>query len=119
MEIDPQKTKGEEEEQVMAKLLQEWKRLDETFIPEDQKQMYKEAFQRYKEKKGIIEDREDRKMAKQETQNIGMSSIGKGGKKRGRRTMSETIQEVGEMLVNSGRVIPLSEVFQSPLKLLQ
>ena len=37
MEIDSQKTKGEEEEQVMAKLLQEWKRLDERFIPEDQK----------------------------------------------------------------------------------
>ena len=28
MEIDPKKTKGEEEEQVMARLLQEWKRLD-------------------------------------------------------------------------------------------
>ena len=58
-----------------------------------------------------MEDREDGKMAKQEAQNIGMSSICKGGKKMGRRTMSETIQEVGEMLVNSGRVIPLSEVF--------
>jgi len=119
MEIDPLKTKGEEEEQVMTKLLQEWKRLDERFIPEDQKQMYKEAFQRYKEKKGMAEERRDFEMTTQETQNSGMSSIGKGGKKRGRRIMSETIQEVGEMLVNSGRVIPLSEVFQTPPKLLR
>ena len=58
-------------------------------------------------------------MEKQKTQIIGVGSTGKGGKKRGRRTMSETIQEVGEMLVNSGRVIPLSEVFQSPPKLLR
>ena len=58
-------------------------------------------------------------MTMQETQNTGMSSIGKRGKKRGRRTMSETIQEVGELLVNSGRVIPLSEVFQAPPKLLR
>jgi len=48
----------------------------------------------------------------QETQSIGMGSSGKGSRKRGRRSMSETIQVVGETLVNSGRVIPLSEVFQ-------
>lgn len=68
MEIDPRKTKGEEEEEVMMKLLQEWKRLDERFIREDQKQMYKEAFQRYKEKKGITEDRRVGKMEMKETQ---------------------------------------------------
>jgi len=117
MEIDPQKPKGEEEEQVMRKLLQEWKVLDERFILEEQKQMNKEAFQRYKEKKGIADDSKTGKMETQGTQNLGMSSAGKGGRKRGRRTMRETIQEVGEMLVNSGRVIPLSEVFQSPPQL--
>lgn len=119
MEIDLKKTKGEEEEQVMARLLQEWKRIDQRFIPEEQKQRYKEAFQRYKEKKRLTEEKENKKSEKQETQSIGEGSIGKGGKKRGRRTMSEMIQEVGEMLVNSGRVIPLSEVFQSPPKLLR
>jgi len=36
----------------MRKLLQEWKNLDERFIPETQKQLYKETFQKYKEKKG-------------------------------------------------------------------
>jgi len=33
--------------------------------------------------------------------------------------MSETIQMVGDMLVNSEKVVPLSEVFQQPLKLLK
>jgi len=52
----------------------------------------------------------------QETQNLGMDGNGKGGRKRGRRTINKTIQAVGETLVNSGRVIPLSEVFQQPSK---
>jgi len=43
----------------------------------------------------------------------------KRGKKRGRRTMNESIQMVGESMVNSGRVIPLSEVFHQPLTLLK
>ena len=119
MEIDPKKTKGEEEEQVMARLLQEWKRLDERFIPEEQKQKYKEAFQSYKVKKRLTEEKENQQPENQEMQSIGAGSIGKGGKKRGRRTMGEMIQEVGEMLVNSGRVIPPSEVFQFPPKLLR
>lgn len=38
----------------MKKLLQEWKNLDERFIPESHKQQYKEAFQKYKENKGSI-----------------------------------------------------------------
>lgn len=45
-----------------------------------------------------------------------MDGNGKGGKNRGRQTINETIQAVGETLVNSGRVIPLSEVFQQPSK---
>jgi len=36
----------------------------------------------------------------------------KGGMKRGRRNLQESIQIMGEMLVNTGRVIPLSVVFQ-------
>lgn len=42
---------------------------------------------------------------------VGMDSSGKNIRKRGCKTMSETIQTVGEELVNSGKVIPLSEVF--------
>jgi len=50
MEIDLQLEQEGEEEQIMRKLLQEWKHLDEQFIPKDQKQLYKDMFQKYKEK---------------------------------------------------------------------
>ena len=54
MEIDPQKENVSEEEQVMKRLLQEWRHLDERFIPEDQAELYKEMFQQYKTKLGTI-----------------------------------------------------------------
>lgn len=50
----------------------------------------------------------------QGNQSMGMDGTGKGGRKRGRRTLNETIKAVGEILVNSGRMIPLSKVFQQP-----
>lgn len=53
MEIDPRK--GEElsiEEEFLKKLLNEWRHLDERFIPEDQKKLYKETFQQYRYKQG-------------------------------------------------------------------
>jgi len=50
----------------------------------------------------------------QGNQGPGMDGTSKGGRKRGRRTLNETIQAVGEILVNLGRFIPLSEVFQQP-----
>lgn len=103
----------------MRKLLQEWRLLDERFIPDEQKQMYKEAFQTYKEKVGVPIANKLEPIELQGNQNIEMSSSSKGGRKRGRRSISETIQEVGEMLMNSGRVIPLSEVFQLLPKLLK
>lgn len=46
MEIDP--SKGEElsmEEEVLKKFLNEWRHLDEIFIPKDQKGLQKETFQ--------------------------------------------------------------------------
>lgn len=119
MKIDPQKDKEGEEERIMRKLLLEWRLLDERFVPEEQKQIYKEAFQKYKEKVGERVANKLEKIEIQGNQNMGMSNSGKGGRKRGRRLMIETIQEVGEMLVNSGRVIPLSEAFQLPPKLLK
>lgn len=51
MEMELPKENEAEEERIMKKLIQEWKNLDERFIPETQKQIYKEAFQKYKEKK--------------------------------------------------------------------
>lgn len=52
LRTNSQKDNGNEEERIMRKLLQEWKNLDESFIPETQKQLYKETFEKYKEKKG-------------------------------------------------------------------
>ena len=112
MEIDPQKDSGSEEERIMKRLLQDWKNLDERFIPEAQKQLYKETFQKYKEKKGTTQANQIDQTGSQGNPSLGMDSSGKGGRKRGRRTMSETIQAIEETLVNSDRLIPLSEVFQ-------
>lgn len=53
MEIDT--SRGEElssEEEVLRKLLDEWEHLDERFIPEEQKIIYRETFQQYQAKKG-------------------------------------------------------------------
>lgn len=73
-------------------------------------------FQKYKEKKEALMTSPMEQTRTQETQGIGMGSSGKGNRKRGRWPMSETIQVVRETLVNSGRVIPLSEVFQQQPK---
>jgi len=70
--------------------------------------LYKETFQKYKEKKGITLANQIDQTGVQGTQSLGMENYGKGGRKRGRRTMNETIQAVEEILVNSGIVIPLS-----------
>lgn len=103
----------------MKRLLQEWRHLDERFIPEDQNQLYKDMFQRYKEKRGAIIVSQPEHLGSQGGQSTETGTTGKGGRKWGRIPMSESIKMVGEMLVNSGRVIPLSEVFQQPLKLLK
>lgn len=52
MDMEFPKETEAEEERIMKKLIQEWKNLDKRFIPESQKQIYKEAFQKYKENKG-------------------------------------------------------------------
>lgn len=55
----------------------------------------------------------------QDNSQIGIGGSGKSSRKRGRKMMSETIQTVGETLINSGKVIPLSEVFFPPPKSLK
>jgi len=116
METEQQKENEIEEERIMRKLIQEWKNLDERFIPEAQKQVYKEAFKKYKEKKGKTLEDQTGITGVKESSIMGMDNTGKGSRKRGRKTMNETIQTVGEILVNSGKVIPLSEVFHQPSK---
>lgn len=46
MEVDPQKYKGSDEEQIMTRLLHEWRHLDERFILVEKKQLYKDMFQK-------------------------------------------------------------------------
>eukprot|EP00253_Pinus_taeda_P002797 PITA_02797 len=93
----------------MKKLIQEWKNLDERFILESQKQQYKEAFQKYKARKGSMMETGSDQTGSPGLQHTGMDGPGKGGRKRRRKPLNEMIQAVGETLVNSGRVIPLSE----------
>ena len=111
MDVENQVENDVEEERIMKQLIQEWKYLDNRFIPEKQKQLYKEAFQKYKEKKGENMDKQVMIGNEQGNGQVGMDGSGKNSRKRGRKTMSETIQTVGETLINSGKVIPLSEVF--------
>lgn len=84
MEIDTRR--GEElssEEKVLWKLLNEWRHLDERFILEEQKRLYKETFQQYQEKhgEGKIEMVEQLGLQYDNTQDH--QSKEKGGKKRG------------------------------------
>eukprot|EP00253_Pinus_taeda_P009631 PITA_09631 len=110
MEVENPTENEAEEEKIMRKLLQEWKYLDSRFIPEKQKQLYKEVFQKYKEKKGEPPDRPATTESEQDSEDKGLGSSGKNNRKRGRKPMSETIQTVGKVLINSGKVIPLSEL---------
>eukprot|EP00253_Pinus_taeda_P014645 PITA_14645 len=112
MEVENSTENEAEEEKLMRKLLQEWKYLDSRFIPEKQKQLYKEAFQKYKEKKGEPPDKPAMTESEQDNEDKGMGSSGKNSRKRGWKPMSETIQTVGKILINSGKVIPLSELVE-------
>eukprot|EP00253_Pinus_taeda_P027077 PITA_27077 len=109
MEVENPTENEAEEEKIMRKILQEWKYLDSRFIPEKQKQLYKEAFQKYKEKKGEPPDKPTTTESEQDSEDKGLGSSGKNSRKRGQKPMSETIQTVGELLINSGKVIPMSE----------
>jgi len=112
MEIDT--SMGEEvnlEEEVLRKLLEEWKHLDERFIPEQQKKLYRETFQQYQEKQGKGKLGMVEKLGLQQDNTQDIQSKTKGGKKRGRKNIQESIQLMGEMLVNIGRVVPLSAIF--------
>lgn len=116
METESQQENEAEEERIMRQLIQEWKNLDERFISDRQKQIYKEAFQKYKERNRGNMDNQDATAGEQGKEQLGIGGSSKSSRKRGRKTMNETIQTVGEILINSGKVIPLSEVFSYPSK---
>jgi len=119
MEIENQQESEVEEEKIMRRLIQEWKNLDDRFIPEKQKQLYKEVFQKYKEKKSKGLEKQGDTGEDQGSSMTGAGGPGKLSKKRGRKPVHEAIQMVGETLINSGKVIPLSEVFFPPSKSLK
>ena len=81
LEINPQNDKGSEKEQVMKRFLQEWRHLDERFIPEDQKKLYKNMFQRYKEKRVAVIINLLEQLGSQGGQSTDAGTTGKGGRK--------------------------------------
>lgn len=112
MEIDS--SKGEDpttEEKILRKLLDKWRNLDERFIPKEDKKLYKEIFQKYKEKQEQGTTGMNEQLGIQPKNNQEQQSKERGGKKRGRKNLQESIQVMGEMLVNTGRVVPLSVFF--------
>eukprot|EP00253_Pinus_taeda_P013029 PITA_13029 len=109
MEVENQVAEEIEEERILKQSIQEWKYLDSRFIPEQQKQLYKEVFQKYKEKKGQLMIGPDLGTGQTGMDGSGKNSLPGERRKRGRKSLIETIQTVGETLINSGKVIPLSE----------
>ena len=95
------------EEQVMKRLLHEWQNLNDRFIPDDQKTLYKQMFEHYlttQTKKAVSSPESSlHKVGTHQT---------KPGKKKGRKTLQESIQLVGEMLINIGKIMTLTMVFQ-------
>ena len=101
------------------------KNLDDRFIPDDQKELYKETFEQYL----TIQARREVEAANQqlsqqsvEVTTLPLSQQGtkssqepsqkvKSSKKRGHKTLQESIQLVGEMLVNSGHTVPVFTMF--------
>lgn len=57
--------------------------MDNRFIPQSQKQLYKEAFQKYKEKEGESMDKQVTIASEQENSQMGIGGSGKSSRKRG------------------------------------
>jgi len=90
MEIDI--NKGEDptnEEEILRKLLDKWRHLDERFILEEDKRLYKEIFQKYKEKQEQGNTSMNEQLGIQPENNQEQQSKGKGGKKKGRKNLQE------------------------------
>ena len=101
-------------ERVLKCLLYEWRNLDDRFIPVDQKKIYKETFEHYLTSQAHKEVQEIEQAASNNP-----NPQPKGTKKRGRRTLQESIQLVGKFLINIGKIILLTTVFQQLPKVTQ
>lgn len=82
METDQETSREDlsQEEEVLRKLLNEWKNLDERFIPEEQKRMYVETFQQYKAKLGKGKDSLEEFQETQKESRPDQQGQDKGGK---------------------------------------
>ena len=94
MEVE-QKEELSAEERVLKHLLNDWRNVDDIFIPIEEKQLYKDTFERYLTMQAHKEVQTIEHVTKTPTPQ-------KNPKKRGRRTLQESIQLVGEMLINTG-----------------
>ena len=106
MEVEQPKEDLSAEEKLLKRLLFEWRNLDDRFIPEDQKKLYKDTFENYLTVQAWKETQESEQKSDKKP------APPKPAKKRGRRTLQESIQLVGESLINTGRIMPLTTVFQ-------
>jgi hypothetical protein len=105
MEVEQSKEDLSAEEKLMRRLLFEWRNLDDRFIPVEEKTLYKETFEHYISEQAKLETQAQPPGQK-------LPPPPKQAKKRGRPTVQESIQIVGEMLINTGKIIPLTTVFQ-------
>lgn len=96
MEIDNSKVEDPTtEEEILSKLLDKWRHLDEMFIPKEDKKLYRETFQKYKEIQDQGNIGMNEQLGIQPENNQDQQSKAKGGKKRGRRNLQESIQVMG------------------------
>ena len=105
MEVEQSKEYLSAEEKLLKRLLFEWRNLDDRFIPVEEKNLYKETFEHYISEQAKLETQAQPPGQK-------LPPPPKQAKKRGRPTVQESIQIVGEMLINTGKIIPLTTVFQ-------
>lgn len=81
MEIESQKEDLTVKEQVMKFLLSEWRQIDERFILEGQKKLYKHTFQQYQAKQGMLGVDQLDHLGSKESQVMEQGTQGKGGEK--------------------------------------
>jgi hypothetical protein len=105
MEVEQSKEDLSAEEKLLKRLLFEWRNLDDRFILVEEKNLYKETFEHY-----LSEQAKKESQAQPPGKKVPPPP--KQAKKRGRPTLQESIQLVGEMLINTGKIISLTTVFQ-------
>lgn len=81
MDLETNREDLSQEEEVLRKLLNEWRNLDERLIIEDQKRFYADTFQQYKAKLEKDKAMPEEYQESQKESKIDQTGQGKGGKK--------------------------------------